>query len=84
MSEGIPRKISTDLVMAMVSVLALSCTEDTFELRMDERITSSDSTPKITPSSNQSPKISGKKRNQLCGCGCGLKIKRCPNGGLNE
>jgi len=36
--------------------------------------------PRVIPSTNRTPQVSGKDRNKLCGCGCGRKKKHCPNG----
>jgi hypothetical protein len=38
----------------------------------------SKSEPRVIPSPNRSPKISGSDRNSMCDCGCGKKRKRCP------
>jgi hypothetical protein len=44
------------------------------------RFAAADKAPRVTPSRNQSPRVKGNRRNELCSCGCGLKRKRCPNG----
>lgn len=40
-----------------------------------------DTSPRVTPSRNQSPRVKGSRRNEICPC-CGKKRKHCVNGGV--